>query len=158
LAGELFDGHLFVHERFDQAPYDGSWLWLVENLRTGEAELWRSCDLTRIVRRAQKINKCKYGGYRAYADPEACKPCGWYYDDLKRARQRLDEIRTAQPTHYCVVVTDTDEEGTVTERCGRVAPNRYYGTDSEGVRYEMWLCADHLPFMAKVDWNKRKYY
>ncbi len=152
LAGKLVGGHLFVHELFGQAPWDRSWLYLVENLKTGEAELWRFCDLNRIIRTGQRQQRCKGDGYRANTGPECTESSARYDDDLARAKQRLNEIRAAESTHHCVVVTDTDEEGSVTERCGVAAPHRYFGTD------EMWLCAAHLPFMAKIDWSKRNYY
>jgi hypothetical protein len=152
LAGELIGGYLFVHELFCQAPWDRSWLYLVENLKTGEAELWRFTDLRRIARTGRRQQRCKGDGYRAGTGPERNDLRACYEEDLARAKQRLNEIRAAEPNHHCVVVTDTDEEGTVTERCGGTAPHRFFGRD------EMWLCATHLPFMAKVDWNERNYY
>ncbi|MGA8607996.1 MAG: hypothetical protein WB616_14010 [Candidatus Sulfotelmatobacter sp.] len=154
-VGELYAGHLFVHELFGYSPHDHSRTWLVEDLKTGKAELWRTSDLSRIARRGLKSNKIKYGGYRWSDGPKNCRG---YYLDLESAGIRLDEIRAAEPAHFCVVAIDTDEEGKVTERCGRAAPHRYFGTDPDGVRYEMWFCAAHLPFMAKIDWNKRRYY
>src|SRR4029077_2167594 len=57
-------GSLLVHKLWDMASYDGSCVWLCENLSTGLAELWRSCDLTRIARRGQRRNKLAHGGYR----------------------------------------------------------------------------------------------
>jgi hypothetical protein len=150
-SGELYAGYLFVHECSGQPPHHKSWLWLVENLKTGKAELWRGCDLNRIVLKNERTQRCKGDGYLYI-------PSSWYYEDMERARQRLSEIKAAEPPHSCVVVTGTDEEGTVTERCGRTANRRYYGTDADDVRYEMWFCADHVDFMTNVDWHKRTYY
>ena len=70
LTGTIFEhklGSLLVHRLWDIAAYDGSCVWCCENLSTGLAELWRSCDLTRIQRRGQRRNKLAYGGYRLYA-------------------------------------------------------------------------------------------
>jgi hypothetical protein len=77
LKGRSFEhpryGTLFVHELMDQGWYDESWVWLCEN-KDGKAELWRSCDLTRITRRGQWRNKLAYGAYRYYAGgPEHIK-------------------------------------------------------------------------------------
>jgi hypothetical protein len=71
LTGTIFEhklGSLLVHKLWDIAAYDGSCVWCCENLSTGLAELWRSCDLTRIQRRGQRRNKLAYGGYRLYAE------------------------------------------------------------------------------------------
>ena len=67
LSGTTFKhkrGSLYVHKLWDMASYDGSCVWLCENLSTGLAELWRSCDLRRITRRGQRRNKIAHGGYR----------------------------------------------------------------------------------------------
>jgi hypothetical protein len=71
LTGVTFEhkrGSLLVHKLWDIASYDRSCVWLCENLSTGDAELWRTCDLTRIKRRGQRRNKLAYGGYRLYAE------------------------------------------------------------------------------------------
>jgi hypothetical protein len=71
LTGTTFEhklGSLLVHKLWDIAAYDGSCVWCCENLLTGLAELWRSCDLTRIARRGQRRNILAYGGYRLYAE------------------------------------------------------------------------------------------
>jgi hypothetical protein len=158
LAGELYDGHLLVHELFGQAPHDASRLWLVEDLRTGQPELWRSCDLTRITRTGQKTNKTRHGGFRAYATPKVCEQTRWYDDALKSARQRFEEIKAAEPPHLCVVITDTDETGTVTERCSRTATRRHYQTAGDGTMREIWYCENHAGLMTKGGWHKRTYY
>ena len=83
LAGKLVGGRLFVHELFGQAPWDRSWLYLVENLKTGEAELWRFCDLHRIIRTGQRQQRCKGDGYRANTGPECTESNARYDDDWR---------------------------------------------------------------------------
>jgi hypothetical protein len=43
-------GHLFVWEETEVESSDHSRLWLVENQKKGRAELWRTHELTRIIR------------------------------------------------------------------------------------------------------------
>lgn len=88
LAHKMFGSDLYVHERFDQAPRDSSWVWLVENVRTGKAELWRGCDLTRIARRGQKRNKDDHGIFGVGGDSKA-ELAQWVHD----AEERLKEIK-----------------------------------------------------------------
>jgi hypothetical protein len=92
LSGQTFDdGNLFVHEKFEQSPRDRSWVWLVENKKTGKAELWRSCDLTRIQRRGQRHNKKSYACFRAFpGNPE-------WQEWMQRAEERLQEIKAGEP-------------------------------------------------------------
>ncbi len=70
--GRIFLGYLLAIEVFDKGPRDGTNTWLVWNLKTDAAELWRSCDLSRILRTDGKVkqNKCRYNSYWCcgYAD------------------------------------------------------------------------------------------
>jgi hypothetical protein len=61
--GKVF-GNLIAHKRVTTAPYDRSSVWLVENLKTGKAELWRACDLTHIERDGKKNNDIWHWGFR----------------------------------------------------------------------------------------------
>lgn len=99
-------GDLYVHERFDQAPRDASWVWLVENLRTGKAELWRSCDLTRIARKGEKVNKRTHGIFgvgqhlifdenRKVVDMRSTHAD--FAEWMQLAEERLKEIKAAPP-------------------------------------------------------------
>ncbi len=90
LTGRLFGGDLVVREKYDQAPYDSSWIWLVENTTTGKAELWRSCDLTRIERKGERINNTKYFGYNEYSHKNQMPL------RLEDAQKRLDEIKKSE--------------------------------------------------------------
>ena len=94
LTGQTFDdGNLLVHEKFEQSPRDRSWVWLVENKKTGKAELWRSCDLTRIERRGQRHNKKGYACFSAVpGSPE-------WHEWMQRAQERLEEIKAEAPNH-----------------------------------------------------------
>jgi hypothetical protein len=60
--GKVF-GNLIAHKQVDVAPYDRSSVWLVENTKTGKAELWRACDLTHIERDGTKNNDLWHWGY-----------------------------------------------------------------------------------------------
>jgi hypothetical protein len=92
LTGQTFDdSNLLVHEKFEQSPRDRSWVWLVENKKTGKAELWRSCDLTRIERRGQRHNKKSYACFSAFpGNPE-------WQEWMQRAQERLEEIKNGNP-------------------------------------------------------------
>jgi hypothetical protein len=105
LSHKMF-GDLYVHERFDQAPRDASWVWLVENLRSGKAELWRSCDLTRIARKGEKVNKRTHGIFGVGAHlmvDETGKSIGLKFTHetfaewMQLAEERLKEIKAAPP-------------------------------------------------------------
>jgi hypothetical protein len=102
LKGCTFD-NLYVHELFDIGAYDGSFIWLCENLDTRKAELWRTCDLTRIERRGQRVNKCKYGAHGMYGGASAPVEVGgmelqggeqWWAIQKHIAQARLKEITT----------------------------------------------------------------
>ena len=62
--GKVF-GNLIAHKCVARAPYDGSKIWLVENQKTGKAELWRACDLTRIERKGERRNNARHYGHQA---------------------------------------------------------------------------------------------
>ncbi len=68
--GRIFLGYLIAIEVFDQSPRDGTNTWLVWNTKKDQAELWRSCDLSRILRTDGKVkqNKCRYNSYWAAGD------------------------------------------------------------------------------------------
>ena len=102
-VGTTFGGNLYVHEHWDNGAYDGSNIWLVENTNTGLAELWRSCDLTRITRKGERVNKCKYGAHRLYGGaPSPEEVVGqngeaWWAQQKVSAQNRLNEIKGGQP-------------------------------------------------------------
>lgn len=98
LVGKTFGGDLLVREKYDQAPYDGSWIWLVENTTTGKAELWRSCDLTRIERKNERRNNTKYWGYNEYSWKNRMPI------RLEDAQKRLDELQKSEVTEVFYVI------------------------------------------------------
>jgi hypothetical protein len=60
--GRIFLGYLIAIEVFDQSPRDGTNTWLVWNIKLDRAELWRSCDLSRILRTDGRTHRWACGG------------------------------------------------------------------------------------------------
>jgi hypothetical protein len=116
LTGTTFEhklGSLLVHKLWDMASYDGSCVWLCENLSTGLAELWRSCDLTRIRRRGQRRNKIAYGGYRLPSP--GLQGVRWHFTHIcDHARNWLAELKLhgakAADERHSVDLEAMDEE------------------------------------------------
>jgi hypothetical protein len=61
LTGKIIRGDILVHHWFASAPRDSSIVWLVENLKENEADLWRTCDLRLYEREGDKKNKRTHG-------------------------------------------------------------------------------------------------
>ncbi len=93
IAGEVIDGKIKVWECAPQGSKDGSILWLVEKLKTGEAAIWRSCDIRRLKRGLQpKVNKCEIWWWHS-ATREQVAICRKYMEeDLAWAQKRLEEL------------------------------------------------------------------
>lgn len=88
LAGKTFNAHLLAHEPYDKGIHDGSIIWLVENLKTGKAEQWRTCDLTRFERDGRSNNGTLGRGHRwAYGH-------FWSEGMVRAAQERLADIKT----------------------------------------------------------------
>jgi hypothetical protein len=81
-------------EVFDQSPRDGTNTWLVWNTELDRAELWRSCDLSRILRTngTVKQNKCRYNSYWALG-PKAQET---WYELMWLAKRRLISFRAGE--------------------------------------------------------------
>jgi hypothetical protein len=92
--GRVFLGYLLAIEVFDKSPRDGTNTWLVWNLKTDAAELWRSCDPSRILRADGKVkqNKCRYNSYWSKG-PSAKE--NWF-ELMYLAKRRLDGLRLGE--------------------------------------------------------------
>jgi hypothetical protein len=84
-------GDLYVHEYYTVANYDGSYIWLVENLKTGAAEYWRTCDLTRIERKGEVKNRCET---YAWTDSAGQGSVEARATRKRQAQERLDKIKS----------------------------------------------------------------
>jgi hypothetical protein len=89
MAGQTIHGR-YVHEFFIRGQYDGSKIWLVENLKTGEAELWRTCDLTRMKRTGKASNRL---GMSFRSTPRWMGVYAVRDEFLPPAKKRLEEIK-----------------------------------------------------------------
>ncbi len=89
--GRIFLGYLVAIEVIDQSPRDGTNTWLVWNLKIDNAELWRSCDLSRILRTDGKVkqNKCRYNSYWALSDNGKDR----WYGVMYHAKLRLEGFK-----------------------------------------------------------------
>lgn len=92
--GRSFLGYLVAIEVFDQSPRDGTNTWLVWNKKLDRAELWRSCDLSRILRTDGKVkqNKCRYNSYWAAGDEFKEN----WYELMWLANLRLEGLKRGQ--------------------------------------------------------------
>lgn len=92
--GRIFHGYLIAIEVFDQSPRDGTNTWLVWNIKLDRAELWRSCDLSRILRTNGKVkqNKCRYNSYWCLGPNGQSR---WFLA-MYHARQRLDGLKRGE--------------------------------------------------------------
>jgi transposase-like protein len=103
---------MYVWEMTDVDSTDHSHIWLVENLKTGEAELWRTCDIRRLKQGlTPKLSLCEMA-YR-HSDPNGSneKEAGLTYwnEKLVWAQKRLAELKATLKPKQLVQSTKSVE-------------------------------------------------
>jgi hypothetical protein len=102
LTGKTIRGDLLVHHWFTYAPRDSSLVWLVENLKKNEVDLWRTCDLRLYERTGDKKNKRTHGIFGVgiwhllvNGKPDYVSTQEIFEMWLEKARERLAQIKSS---------------------------------------------------------------
>ena len=108
IAGEKVN-YIFVWEQTDEVEStDHSKVWIIENLKTGLAELWRTCDIRRLKNgETPKLNKGEmaYDVHNGADNKEA--GLAYWAEKTAWAQERLAELKadvpqTVPPVRYTV--------------------------------------------------------
>jgi hypothetical protein len=91
-------GDIYVWEETEVDSTDHSRIWLVENLKTGLAELWRTCDIRRLKNgETPKLNMCEMA-YTHSGDKEA--GLQYWAEKVAWAQERLAELKGAPQNSF----------------------------------------------------------
>ena len=94
-AEQLLADYLYVWEKTSVESADKSYLWLVENQKTGRAELWRTHELTRIIRTGEVKRRQNCEVAYGHNDSPAFRAYGLLYIAAAEewAQLRLQELK-----------------------------------------------------------------